>query len=61
MRRTVCVLFLAMGLMAIAGGCDSQSPVQRLEPEVAKERRDAYESKMRDGPPRGGKSGSGKK
>jgi hypothetical protein len=61
MQRTVCFLLIATSLMAIAGGCDSQPPVQQLAPEVAKERQDAYESKMRDGPPRGGKSGSAKK
>jgi hypothetical protein len=49
MRCFVRVMFLAMGLMVC--GCAEQTP--KLDPEVAKERQAAYESRMTDGPARG--------
>lgn len=56
MRRLACVLTIVTGLITLTCGCGTES-APKLDPEVAKQRRDAYESKMREGPPRGGRSG----
>ncbi len=59
MKCTVCVLLIASSVLVPALGCGGAA-APKLDPEIAKQRREAYEAKMRDGPPRGGQSGKRK-
>ena len=54
MRFISCSLLVALIMTTFTSGCGGSS-APKLDPEVAKERQKAYESKMKDGPPRGGK------
>lgn len=48
---------LVAGLLTLVSGC-GQGAAEQVDEEVMKERRDAYESKMRDGVPRRGQRGN---
>lgn len=52
MKRFVLALCIASIVIPMTSGCGSGN-APTVTPEVAKERRDAYEAKMRDGAPRG--------
>lgn len=52
--QTICKLSILSGIIMMVSGCGGGQTAPKLEPEVAKQRQQAYESKMTDGPPRGG-------
>lgn len=52
MRRCICSMLLCVPLTMIVG-CFGPPAPPKLAPEVAKQRQQAYENKMTDGPKRG--------